>query len=106
MMKVDNAFTLALYVLTTILLIVSFLKDRTKTKLALKRAWKMFLSVLPQFLSILLLIGIMLAYIQPDTVQRIIGTESHGTYRITVIYVISGSGGDPDTITKRMTKTY
>lgn len=32
--------------------------------------------------------------------------SSHGTYRITVIYVISGSGGDPDTITKRMTKTY
>ena len=30
---------------------------------------------------------------------------SHGTYRITVIYVISGTGGDPDTIT-RTTKTY
>lgn len=32
--------------------------------------------------------------------------SSHGTYRITVIYVISGTGGDPDTITTRMTKTY
>lgn len=32
--------------------------------------------------------------------------QSHGTYRITVIYVISGTGGEPDTITRTMTKTY
>lgn len=32
--------------------------------------------------------------------------SSHGTYRITVIYVISGTGGDPDTITQTITKTY
>jgi len=32
--------------------------------------------------------------------------SSHGTYRITVIYVISGTGGDPDTITRTITKTY
>lgn len=32
--------------------------------------------------------------------------SSHGTYRITVVYVISGSGGDADTITQTMTKTY
>lgn len=32
--------------------------------------------------------------------------SSHGTYRITVIYVISGSGGAADTITQTMTKTY
>ena len=32
--------------------------------------------------------------------------DSHGTYRITVVYVISGSGGDADTITQTMTKTY
>ena len=32
--------------------------------------------------------------------------QAHGTYRITVIYVISGTGGDPDTITQTITKTY
>ena len=32
--------------------------------------------------------------------------SSHGTYRVTVTYVISGSGGVPDTITKTITKTY
>ena len=32
--------------------------------------------------------------------------SSYGTYRITVIYVISGSGGEPDTITRTTTQTY
>ncbi|MBR5948551.1 MAG: hypothetical protein IKZ82_07920 [Clostridia bacterium] len=32
--------------------------------------------------------------------------SSHGTYRITVLYVISGSGGEPDTITRTTTQTY
>lgn len=31
---------------------------------------------------------------------------SKGTYRITVVYVISGSGGAPDTITRTIKKTY
>lgn len=32
--------------------------------------------------------------------------QSRGTYRITVIYVIFGTGGDADTITRTMKKTY
>ena len=32
--------------------------------------------------------------------------NSHGTYRITVTYVISGTGGEPDIITRTITKTY
>ena len=32
--------------------------------------------------------------------------SNRGTYRITVVYVISGSGGDADTIRQTMTKTY
>ena len=32
--------------------------------------------------------------------------SSHGTYRITVTFVIYGSGGTPDVITRTVTKTY
>ena len=32
--------------------------------------------------------------------------KNHGTYRITVVYVISGTGGEADTITQIMTETY
>ncbi len=41
-------------------------------------------------------------YIASHTFQL----NSQGTYRVTVIYVISGSGGSSDTITRTITKTY
>ncbi len=36
----------------------------------------MFITVLPQFIAILLLVGLLLVVITPETIQRIIGTES------------------------------
>lgn len=72
----DSTFTYILYAITTVLLVVSFINSRKKTIMALKKAWKMFLSMLPQFLAILFLVGIMLAAIKPETIQKIIGAES------------------------------
>jgi uncharacterized membrane protein YraQ (UPF0718 family) len=69
-------FTIILYILTVILLWFSFMRDRKKTKMALKKAWKSFENILPQFLSILIIIGIMLAILSPDTISKIIGGES------------------------------
>ena len=45
----DAAFTYSLYGVAVILLGVSVVKDRKKTALALKRAWKMFINVLPVY---------------------------------------------------------
>ncbi len=72
----DNIFTYALYGLAAVLLGISFVKDRKKTTLSLKRAWKMFIGVLPQFVAILLLVGLLLAVVTPETIQRVVGTES------------------------------
>jgi uncharacterized membrane protein YraQ (UPF0718 family) len=72
----DSTFTYILYALTAILLAISAFKSRMKTLLALKKAWKMFLSMLPQFLAILFLIGLILAVIKPETIQKVIGAES------------------------------
>jgi len=69
-------FTAILYVLAAGLLLLSFLKDRKKTKLALKKAWKSFENILPQFLSILIIIGIMLAVLSPETISKLIGQQS------------------------------
>jgi len=69
-------FTYILYGLTAGLLVLSFFKDRQKTVKALKKAWKAFENILPQFLSILLLIGLMLAVLSPETISKIIGRES------------------------------
>lgn len=72
----DAVFTYSLYGVAVVLLVISFLKDRAKTLLSLKRAWKMFINVLPQFVAILLLVGLLLAALSPETIQRIIGVES------------------------------
>ena len=67
---------LALYVVTVVLLGISFAKSRQKTKQALKKAWKSFENILPQFLSILLLIGFILAVLDETTISGLLGKES------------------------------
>lgn len=69
-------FTIILYILAVCLLFLSFVKDRGKTKMALKKAWKSFENILPQFLSILIIIGIMLAALSPDTISKLLGQQS------------------------------
>ncbi len=57
-------------------LIVSYFKDKGKTKKALIKAWKAFENILPEFLVVLLLIGLMLAILEPDVISKLIGSES------------------------------
>ena len=69
-------FTIILYVAAGTLLLLSFFKDRGKTKAALIKAWKAFENILPQFLAILLIIGIALSVINAETISNVIGKGS------------------------------
>lgn len=69
-------FTKILYVVAAALLLLSWVKDRQKTKLALKKAWKSFENILPQFLVIVVIVGMALAVLNPDVISRLIGKES------------------------------
>lgn len=64
------------YGLAIILLLISFIKDKKKTKIALKKAWKAFENILPEFLVVILLVGFLLAILNPQTISKIIGSES------------------------------
>lgn len=68
--------TLIFYGLAAIGLIVSLIKSKEKTKLALKKAWKAFDNILPQFLGIILLIGIILSLLTPQQISQVIGEDS------------------------------
>ena len=57
-------------------LAVSFAKDRKKTKMALKKAWKSFENILPQFLAILVLIGLVLTLLSRETISLLLGSNS------------------------------
>lgn len=76
-----------IYLLTFVLLVLSFFKSRQKTKTALKKAWKSFENILPQFLSILVIIGIMLSVLSADTISLLIGEQS-GWYGMAAAAVI------------------
>lgn len=69
-------FTILLYILAITALGISFFKDKKKTKMALKKAWKSLENILPQFLSILIIIGLALAILSPETIKNLLGTNS------------------------------
>ena len=69
-------FTYVLYGLAGAGLAISFYKDCGKTKPALKKAWRAFENILPQFLSILVVIGLALAILSPQTITNLLGTRS------------------------------
>ncbi|WP_279145760.1 permease [Clostridium tyrobutyricum] len=65
-----------LYGITMILLIISFYKDKKKTKMALKKAWKSFENILPEFLAVIMLVGVLLAVLNAELISKIIGSSS------------------------------
>lgn len=65
-----------LYLLTALFLSFSIVKNKNKTRIALKKSWKALENILPQFLSILLIIGITLAVLSPQTINKFIGSHS------------------------------
>lgn len=69
-------FTYVLYAMAILGLVLSLIKDRNKTKKALKKAWKSFENILPQFLTVILIIGIALSVLDRDAISRVLGDES------------------------------
>jgi uncharacterized membrane protein YraQ (UPF0718 family) len=68
--------TILLYLIAGTGILASFLKDRTKTIKAVKKAWKAFEGILPQFLVVLILVAITLAVLDTATISRYLGRGS------------------------------
>ena len=79
--------TATLYVIAILALLASLLKSKEKTILALKKAWKSFENILPQFLSILIIIGILLTVLSPEQISKLLGREL-GWYGVLIAAVI------------------
>ncbi|MGL5693035.1 MAG: permease [Peptostreptococcaceae bacterium] len=65
-----------LYSLAFFLLILSFFKDKDKTKQALIKGLKSFENIMPQFLSIIIIVGIVLSLLDTQTISTLIGSDS------------------------------
>lgn len=76
-----------LYTLASILLVISCFKSRDKTIRAIKIAFKSFENIMPQFLGIIITVGILLSLINPHTISKLIGSNS-GFIGVTISSVI------------------
>ncbi|MEW9122715.1 MAG: permease [Thermotaleaceae bacterium] len=76
-----------LYGSAILLLWMSYRKDKEKTKKALLKAWKSFENIMPQFLGIIFIIGLMLAILKPEVISSIIG-ESSGIIGVVVASIV------------------
>lgn len=72
----SDMFNKILYIVVIVWLIISFIKDKSKTKIALKKAWKSFENILPSVLAVLFLIGLILSVLDENTISRLLGEES------------------------------
>ena len=68
--------SIILYSIAIILLIVSLIKDKSKTKRAIILGLKSFENILPQFLCIIISVGILLSFFTTDTISKILGNSS------------------------------
>lgn len=69
------------------LLGASYYKDKQKTKKALKKSWKAFENILPEFLVVIVFVGMLLALIDPETISSVIGEKS-GAFGVVISSVI------------------
>lgn len=65
-----------LYTLAVVMCFTSYLKNKEKTKRALIKACKSIENIMPQFLSIIVIVGLMLAIVDTNTISKLIGSES------------------------------
>lgn len=69
-------FTVLLYAVAAGGLLASFSKDKERTGRAVKKAASMFRGVFPHFLAILLMTGVFLTVLTPQTIEALIGESS------------------------------
>ena len=68
--------TILLYGVTITLLLISLVKDRKKTVMALRKAFKALENILPEFMVVILLVGLLLAVMNPTLISSLIGRDS------------------------------
>src|SRR5690554_728401 len=73
---VKTVFEIVLYILAITFLVISFVKDRQKTRAALLKAWKAFAGIIPALAGILALIGLLLSILSPEIITSVLGQNT------------------------------
>lgn len=84
-----DVFTIAIWALTAVLLIVCFIKDKKKTLSALKNAFFMGRGMALSIFSVIFSIGIILALLPPEQIAQFIGKQN--VYVATIVSALFGT---------------
>jgi len=71
-----NAATISVNLIALAALLWAVIKDREKTKQALRIAVRSFVGMLPMILTIIVIIGVMLGFVTHRIIQNLLGEES------------------------------
>ncbi|NCA98486.1 MAG: permease [Clostridia bacterium] len=84
-----DIFTLLFWAIAVVLTVVSLVRNRAKTFAAMKKSKGMMGSMLSEILAIIFLIGLVLTYIPPESIQSVLGSAN--VYLATFIAALTGS---------------
>lgn len=84
-----DIFTLVFWVITLIWFVVSLKKDKKKTLHAIKMSGGMMKGIAGDIIAILLLIGLILTFIPPETINQYVGQSNE--LISTVVFAFAGS---------------
>lgn len=84
-----DIFTLALWLITVIILITSFIKNKQTTKDALKKAFLLGRGMALSILSIVFVIGLILSLLPPEQIATTI--ENHNSILATIVSALFGT---------------
>lgn len=68
--------TIVLYLVAFVLLILSIIKDKLKTKKAIKKGWMAFVKIIPILIPLFLVVGVVLSIVTPQMIKQVLGEES------------------------------
>lgn len=84
-----DIFTIAFWGISIVLMIVSLKKSRKKTFDAMKKSKMMMGSMIGEIIAIIFLIGLVLTFIPPETIESVLGSEN--TVLAVIIAALAGS---------------
>ncbi len=84
-----DIFTLVFWGISIGLTVLAFVKNREKTIKSMKKSRKMMGKMMGEILAIIFLIGIVLAFIPPESIKQALGTSN--TALATLLAAVAGS---------------
>lgn len=84
-----DTFTIGLWSVSLLLMVVAFVKSRPKTFAAMKKSKKIMSNMLGDFIAIIFMIGLILTLVPPETIRTFLGSSN--TEVATVAAALAGS---------------